>query len=911
MAAAVASSRAGRRQDDVFLSVFPKTNFTTPTPEATPNIGPISSPGQPFGGFSVSASDEDETVRFNRAWSTATRFLTLPPGLHGKTASLNGDILEAFSHLFESASTQKDLASWYSNEISVHFRNFVLPELQIWQQPIPLAQSSEALWMTVDILQQAQQYYLGRVSDPVSNLKGTGAADRSNAFQGVNKQNLHTLMLHSLPRQRLQKTLASVLFHEMKDSLQLNSNPEKCLKDNECHCAINLERLALKELHDVGLGGLLGERAFAHAVHKLLLGPAIERRCFEVDWNGHSTVVPKLCLWVERHLSPVFEQALAALTGNDALKHSQNDVQQFIQMAVISLGRLRAMSLFDYVKSWPESKGAILDIWEYLSAGSQADKAQVCQSFSDQVQRRLLHAGASTSEILSIYVNVIHAFKSLDSRGVLLEKVAVPVRNYLRARDDTVSIIAASFLADVDQDGNVMTPDIDKVCPDITIDVTNSTLEDTRDNKLLNWNEMEWVPDPIDAGPDYKVSKSEDVVAYILGLFEQEEFIKEITTVLAQHLLHATDSEYIKETRLVELIKSRLDATKLQAAEVMLKDVRDSVSLNKRINPYAVYESASTAAPTPREIQAEIPEEGITLSSLYRMFDGRMKRAQFIAAVKLVANKRNDLFYAKRTRIPPDPPNSTNKKRRGGTNFKTQILSSFFWPQLRSNEFDMPEMLEPTRVGFIFRFSKLGSQRKLKFLPALARISVRLDLEDRTVEESDIPAWRASIIDTFCLERARMEDVPPVEYDDAVGLTVEQLVKGLRMEEELVLDALNFWVNKSVLYQRSPGLYFVLERLDMDVGAVQTQVQQEETISTVKSQEAMLREGAPMFETFIANMLRNQGPKEIGGMIGITSLLKMVLPTFTYGDEEVRWLLGEMEGKGQVTRNGEVWSVVQ
>ena len=114
------------------------------------------------------------------------------------------------------------------------------------------------------------------------------------------------------------------------------------------------------------------------------------------------------------------------------MKLTQTDIEQFVSMSISNLGRLRTLSLFDYVKSWPASKGAILDIWEYLNAGNQYDKAHVCQSFSDEIQRRLLHAGASTSEILSIYINVIHAFKLLDSRGVLLEKVAVPIRNYLR-----------------------------------------------------------------------------------------------------------------------------------------------------------------------------------------------------------------------------------------------------------------------------------------------------------------------------------------------------------------------------------------------------------------------------------------------------------------------------------------------
>lgn len=908
MAAAVVSPGAGRRHDSVFLSVFPKTNFTTPTPEATPNIGTISSPVQSFGGFNASHNVTDDAVRFNRAWSAATRFLSLPPGLGGGNSPVTEqDTLQAFSFLLDS--TQKDLISWYTNEINTHFRHFVLPELQGWQRLIPASEASDILGNTLNVLQDSQHHYLSRIDYLASLSQSTSLRKHVYTFGAQIKRNLHTLVLHSLPRQRVQTTLANAMFQQMETSLEEGGNPEKCRKADQCLCTLNLDGLALEQLHDIGLGGLTGERAFAHAVHRFLQGPAIGRRCFQVDWNGHSSVVPKLRSWVSRNVLPLIEQALAALSGNNALKLAQNDADQFVSMAVTNLGRLRALHLFDYVKSWPASTGAILDVWEYLNAGNQADKAHVCRSFSEQSQRRLLHAGASTSEVLSIYVNVIHSFKSLDSRGVLLEKVAVPIRNYLRARDDTVSIIAASFLADVDADGNVAATDPDKICPDITIEVSNSTLEDNRDKKMLNWDNMEWMPDPIDAGPDYKSSRSEDVVANILGLFEQEEFIKEVTTVLAQHLLDASDAEYIKETRLVELFKSRLDATKLQAAEVMLKDMRDSVALGKRINPFAVYGS-TRPIPTPREIQAAIPEEGVTLSSLYRLFESRMKRPQFIAAVKLVANKRDDLFYAKRTRLPPESAGPSNRKK-NGPNFKTQILSSFFWPQLRSNEFDMPSVLEPLVENFEHRFSMLGSQRKLQFRPALGKVSIRLDLNDRTVDESDVPGWRASVIDSFALDRTGMDDGPAADYDANAGLTPNQLMGALNMEEELVVDALNFWTNKNVLYRMPSGAYAVLERLDMDVDAIQPQIQQEQTISAVMSQDAMLRDSAPMFETFIANMLRNQGPKEVGGMMGITGFMKMVMPTFTYGDEEVRWLLSEMEGRGEVARNGDTWSVVQ
>lgn len=911
MAAAAVSSGSQSHRDDVFASVFPPANFTTPTPEATPNIGVLASPGKSFGGFNVSTSVIDDAVRFNRAWSTATRFLSLPVSGTSRQhdSQISPDVREAFIRLCDPPTSRQELAAWYSNEISVHFRHFVLPELAGWQKPVPLSKATELLEKTVTLLERAQSHYTDSLQSVVEHTNSADGRAVLAAFSDRVTQSLHSLVLHSLPRQRLQKTLASVFYLHMRSSLSRDGDHESCYRHSECRCSVSLESLPLAQLQAVGLGGDLGERAFAHAVHKLLEGPAVNRHCFHVDWNGKTSVMPTLRRWVANHFEPFIERTLATLIGNASFKLSENDRKQFAQIATANLGRLRTAFLFDYIKSWPESQGALLDIKELVTT-STAEKAHLCSSFVSQIQQRLLHAGASTTAILSIYTNVIHAFRLLDARGVLLDKVALPIRSYLRGRDDTVSIIAASFLAPMDEDGNIVNPDLEKVCPAITTEVSSSSVGDRKDHKMMNWGDMQWVPDPIDAGPEYRASKSEDVLAYILGLFDQEEFIKEATTVLAQHLLHANDAEYARETWLVEIFKSRLDATKLQAAEVMLKDVRDSVTLNKRINPRADPENHEP--PKPREIQAALPDEGITMQSLYKKFEHRMKHAQFSAILKLVATRRNDMYFPKRTRLPLEPVSSAKEvAKREVMEHNVQILSGFFWPQMRANEFSLPAGFAETDASFGYRFKMLGNQRKLHFRPSLARVTVELELEDRQVRETDVPGWRASVVDAFASERPK-HLYPTVEYDPEVGLTAEQLMEALKMEEELVLDALGFWVGKKVLYQKAPGTYAVLERLDMDTGSAQQQTGlQNEAVSAVMSQDAMLRESAPMFEMFIQGMLRDGGPKEVGGMMGIANMLKMVLPTFTYGEEEVRWLLGEMEGRGEVARNGEVWAVVR
>ena len=48
-------------------------------------------------------------------------------------------------------------------------------------------------------------------------------------------------------------------------------------------------------------------------------------------------------------------------------------------------------------------------------------------------KKRLLHPGADTKDILTQYVSTIRCLRILDPPGVLLYKVADPIRRYLRS----------------------------------------------------------------------------------------------------------------------------------------------------------------------------------------------------------------------------------------------------------------------------------------------------------------------------------------------------------------------------------------------------------------------------------------------------------------------------------------------
>lgn len=889
MATVAARSGPHGLHNSVFASVFPPTHHTTPTPEATPNIGTLASPDAPFGGFNLPRNPVDDVVTLNRVWSTATRFLSLPSELTpARRHTSNEEAAEALSFLLREKTTNKELLQWYLDEIRTHFRHFVLPELKAWEHPIPIDETRTLFSTTVKALQQAQSLYLS-IPD---------VSHESDAFCRQLKAELHVLVVNSLPRQRIQKALASYLFQTMKD--ELDRNQQECFQWSSCQCQIACAPEALAQLQDVGLGGSYGERALAHAVHKFLEGPAIERRCFQVDWSNRSPTFTKVHDWTRDVFSPCIVRALAAITGD---ADASAPAEQFISAAMSSFGRLRTKCLFDYVSSWPASESAILDVREYLNAPGSM-KAQLCSSFSEQMQNRLLHAGACTTEILSMYINVINVFKVLDNRGVLLEKVAIPIRSYLRGREDTVTVIASSLLADVDENGKIQSQDSDSVCVDISLAIAQSTVG-AQDDRLLNWNDMEWVPDPIDAGPNYKSSKSDDVVAYVLGLFDTDDFIKALSSAFGDHLLHVQDTELVKETRLIELLKSRLDPSKLQQVEVMLKDIRDSVHLNKRINPS---QKPRMVKVTPKELQDALPEDGITFHSLWALFKHRAEATELGALIKVVARKQNDLYFPKRVRLPP-PPQDSSAPREQETTFEAKVLSSYFWPQLRDVDFRAPAQVQEYLDKYETVFANTTGQRKLAWKHGLGTTDVKIEMEDRTIEEDAVEIWKATILDAFASQS--LDQLNALANDaESEGLTLENIEELLSMDEDYVQSGVNYWVGKRVLYEKSEGRFAVLERLDMDVEFIDDGSHLDlDSIPAVKSELAMLKENAPMFQNFIDGMLRNGGSKEISGMMGITNMLKMVMPNFTGGDDEVKWLLEDMQSRDVVQKSGEMWSV--
>ena len=257
----------------------------------------------------------------------------------------------------------------------------------------------------------------------------------------------------------------------------------------------------MRGLHEVGLGGAQAQRILAEVMSELLTIHV--NSAYAGQWTSPSNIPEELRGWVRSTFSRFAIEILACLKEEPASYKNKSkdvtlvDVQRWQDRAICDLGALRLKELFEVIVDWDnDSKGAIEDLKHYVT--TTAARSHLTTSFSAILSRRLLQPGAATTEILQVYICIIRAFAVLDPKGVLLDRIARPIRRYLRERDDTVKIIVSGLLADATDD-LVATDVLIELAIELNKLTEISGAED--DEGDLDWDDMNWMPDPVDAGP--------------------------------------------------------------------------------------------------------------------------------------------------------------------------------------------------------------------------------------------------------------------------------------------------------------------------------------------------------------------------------------------------------------------------
>jgi anaphase-promoting complex subunit 2 len=602
--------KAGKRR--VFQSVF-QTAISQPTPYSTPSVR-FTEPGQAFGGppahtpqkWAGAASEPPvllaspenrhatDQMRYNRSWHVVTSRIALPPSvtvedsfgpLPDSQADEDEDFDDALRDVLDPgfrlplATHTEDILTWHTQQVRLHFVSHVLPLLAVCDG---YSDQTQVLLGSMRTLEAAHRQYLFGLSLIIRPL----AKDQADRALGKFRRDLHATVGNSMSGS-LMDALRNVLGQLMAVVLGIHKQAGDS-QSRKVHEARKEISQLVESLSKIGLAGEKFQILFAELLDHLML--AYIHESFAGQWeanqdsgtkeatSGRAPTQPycisKLSTWVENHYARLAVEVTSHL-GN--VQIAWNDVEKWKDIAVDRLAFLRISELFDIVINWPHSEGAINDL-RYTVTTPQR-RLQLTDAFSTALQRRLLHPGRSTLDILRTYIAMIKTFQKLDQPRVLLDRVAYSLQLYLCTREDTVRIIVTSLLTSPKE----TSAEARKTKLVELVELMRDPSQNRPDRHEDEWDDLSWVPPPVDAGSNYKGRKSEDVIGTLIGAVGSPEvFIREFQSIIGEQLLSEQD-EFEQESSVLALLKKRFGESSLQACDVMIKDIQDSKRLSSVI----------------------------------------------------------------------------------------------------------------------------------------------------------------------------------------------------------------------------------------------------------------------------------------------------------------------------------------
>ena len=604
----------------------------------------------------------------------------------------------------------------------------------------------------------------------------------------------------------------------------------------------------LNGLQLVGLGGDKAQKVFAGVMNIMMT--EFVRAAYTGKWETPTTATQHLRHWIENVFARLAVQVLAIIhtpsPGNQtsaALDVSFGDVEKWQEIGIARLGALRTSELFDVIVEWPASSGAVEDLRHFTT--HPAARAYVTQSFIAILNQRLLHPGASTVEILQLYVSIIRAFHLLDPKGVLLDRIARPIRRYLRDRDDTVKVIVSGLLAEPHAVDKQALPSSGDTLVELSTELAKAHQLSLQSNTSeLDWDDMNWVPDPVDAAPDYRKSKSSDVIDSLISLFESKEtFVKELQALLGDRLLQKRE-DFDQEMSVLELLKVRFGDSALQACEVMLKDISDSRRVDSSVRKDQGLSKPPSRMHSKRPAQVQIPQ-----------------------------------LHAK-------------------------ILSRFFWPEIQDQEFKVPDEIAYLQHRYSTGFEGLKNSRKLTWRNGLGQVTVELELGDRSFVD-EVSTWQATVIYAFQSDEddatKTISDLAS-ELDMTVALVrsaclfwvSKRILSEVHRDTFRVLEYLPTEDEQQGAAEAGSGAEGPGSP-SADTANAAAAAEAAAAVAAKETAEAAAMEKMNLYWQFIVGMLTNQGAMPLQRIV---MMLKIVVPGgFPFSNEELREFLAGMVSK--------------
>ncbi|KAK4459105.1 hypothetical protein QBC42DRAFT_312613 [Cladorrhinum samala] len=976
------------------------------TPE--PAFQPITA--QPLHPSLETAANNDQIV-YDRAWHAVTSRIALPASaapesqLAFQQRCSDAEFHEAFRILQEAksllpqATRTEDVVAWHTQQVREHFAQHVVPLLDVCTRHSAAAADDDEgeatgtgkqyernmvmVMSSIKALETSLQWYSDGLNELLSGFAhlpnpSPEEINRVGSLSTRFRRDIHALVANSAP-EGLIKSVKAVLVRLAGTILGIPSANEKGGSrsrpapphEDDFRVLAARKRLAdlVGQLHNVGLTGERFEVLFAQVMDSMMseyvagayggvwsstdAASAVATSSSSVSRAlAHAPTSPcirSLQDWVENHFAKLNVQVL---TWIGARPVSLADLKTSQSLALGRLAALRIREMYDIVLAWPDSQGALDDLRATIT--TPARRQQLKAGFSRVLQKRLLHPGSSTLEILRTYIAIIRTLHALDHSKVLLSQIEPALQLYLCQRDDAVRVVVSGLLASPKEQeavraiedkerkqhgekkkktkgGRQRRDDYDPFSTpasagpsyrstpppppqqqasrrgsissrDFRPKKANKLVElavllnefarshrgvpfTTEDDHDLDWDDMNWVPDPVDAGANYKRPKSEDVIGTLISaLGSGEMFIKEFSTVVADRLLLlGGDATFEQETLVLDLLKRRFGEPALQNCDVMIKDIKDSRTLDARI------------------------------VGRKRVSKGQQRRVRHLSATP------GQVFEDVDNKVEDDDEEEGDRGGKGAE-YHARILSRLFWPKMEREHFLLPKPVADMQKEYEKGYEHIKSGRKLTWLNQVGQTKVELEFRDRTA------TFYCGTVEATVIYAFGEQEGGGHGGESPVKRSIEDLYMELQMDEDLISAAVNYWVEKGALKRvGGPGSdeYMVVEDLAEDLenagdsGEKGKQVEEgggdaikPPVVAAVPALSAKEKERREMYWRYIQGMLTNA--KSTMPVSQIAMMMRMLIPEgFPWSVEELQEFLGEKVGNGEMEVVGGKYKLVK
>jgi anaphase-promoting complex subunit 2 len=282
----------------------------------------------------------------------------------------------------------------------------------------------------------------------------------------------------------------------------------------------------------------------------------------EVDiGNSSKSLLSLLKSWLQNVLYPILVEIFASNDhqGKGKLKGKEGsssiiecDYHSIYEIAIEIFVSFRSTKLFDMITDYPDSLSQLIELKECITF-RHSFLTIIGKKLRSILSKRLLHLGASTTQILDFYVSMIKSLRFIDSSDVLLNYVSIPVRTYLKQRKDTIRCIISSLTESKDSDL------YDELKQGSSLIYGMFSEEyDEESGPGENWQPAKRNKELKNSSPGSSSSRGLDILATLVSIYGSTElFIVEYRNMLSEKLLSNLNYGTDQEVANLELLKIR------------------------------------------------------------------------------------------------------------------------------------------------------------------------------------------------------------------------------------------------------------------------------------------------------------------------------------------------------------------